>query len=310
MKKLRLAQLLGTGIVFILLSAANVHSATINWMGTTFRYSAEMSGTTYTNDPIPYSHSAASMSSISSGDVTQELNASYSDTVNTGIDATLYGGGTGGETLNGAYVKAYASAAFNLESNKQESVNFSQDIVNWVRREFNVDAAGNFNLSGSFEDFFNFTSFRENDFWRASYNYTGGIQLEEIVHENGSQSLSTVAELSINQLMNNEVRSGSLKTDDGQGNEITYSLMVGFTGASSGIHTEYVNLNTWDYPNVYQGDLDEFYEVSNQGNPLVINAFIESSQVPIPGTMMLFLSGIGALFGFNFSLRSRRGFKI
>ena len=299
-------------LIFMLLSLSNVHAATLDWGNaddTLFYYSASIDCIV---DP-PWNE-------IAVGEIYQDLGGSSTPVGSIDLianasttplsDVILSAQAFGGIIPNGASSSAFVS--FDIGSDidgtniglhiGDDSLGdtYGGDAKSWVKRQgLSVDAPGLFDLHGIFSGSINFnTNTSEKVYENAIYN-NGGILLEErIENEDGTASfLSQTWTLTIEEIKAGTTKEVRLDNETDDMEAIHYDLLVGFTG--TGIQADLSNWKGY-------GDISATsnYELGNLEDPLSLNGYL-TAQVPLPGTLMLFFSGIAGLFGFKLSLLRR-----
>ncbi len=296
-----------TGIlVFMLLSLVNVQAAGLTWSDTIFTYSASV-GVDSFRDPMTYTPgegaSAGPFTNITDPPVGTISSVANVQVTPSSANADLSAGAWGATTANGASASAFASFDLtNLASD--EALTATGDAVSWIVRKVTVDSARLYDLHGDFTGTIDFAAFGLDDStYHALSTYTGAVRLDEfaVVSGSGIMNLSTW-ELSIDdmRLGTNMIEDILMRPFDDDLNPIYYNLTVGFTGG--GLNVDVSNLQM---PFINRGEFPEdIYQLGNAANPLIINGGL--APVPVPGTLLLLLSGLAGLFGFKLSL-NRRG---
>ena len=303
-KKFKMFTMFGGILIFMLLSLSNVHAANLNWSDTDFTYIAEVYADSFRPNSYLGSHEGGNVTftstgSVPDGSIDSEANVAVPSL--TGATVNLSAGAWGDATsvVNGASVSAFA--LFDVtDLALDEALSASGKARSWITRKVTVNSAGFYDLHGIFTGTIGF-----ND---SDSTYTGIVRLQEFVSidETGLTELDT-KQLSIDDMIEgkNVIEKIWMRPFDDKGNLIHYN----FSTDIGDLNIDISNLmsmvqRTGDFPKDENGL--SIYELGNADDPFVIEGWlVESSHVPVPGTLLLLFSGVTGLFGFKLSLHRR-----
>ena len=278
-------------LMFMLLNLSNVHAATLDW-GTAdaeFRYHASISGVI----PFPSNNIAAEGEHYTTKPGSAIYSVANALVANPLPGVILTAQASGSVIPDGASSSALVSFDFQNDISSSSIINGS--AASWVKRKgLTVDAPSLFDLNGFFGGEMKYTD--STGGVTASHNYIGGVFLEEVIEDDlgGPSSLNQICSLTINEILNGIlVKPVVLDNETDDGNAIHYNLLVGFNG--TGLTAALSN-----YPGESTISNSTFYELGNSETPLYLEGYL-TSQVPLPGTLILLFSGIAGLFGFKLS---------
>jgi hypothetical protein len=290
------------GFLFFALSPAE---ASINWgtngsnpVSDQFNYQVQDSGL-YTNWPAQLGPS------LSSGQQVTNLGGftgleSGTATASESLPGLSMSSGASGQQLStgagGASVNAYTTANLALSDTGQVGVDHAQQTAtSFITRTFTVDTSGSYTLNGSASAPVSWGGTTTGTATTSS-GYNGAVTLTEISTANGGATSLGTWSLSLNQLLDsNSAHSISnilLVPKDSLGNTVYYTLSVAINGSpGSGISSLFNSYNSAYW--TFLGAINGTYSAGTAANPVIINGSL--SAVPIPGSVILLISGLGSL---------------
>jgi hypothetical protein len=246
----------------------------------------------------------APQKSFANGDSIDDRADSISDPDSTGLGLVLKAGASGGQLTNGAKASAY------LETSTAHSNGIplpygvqgepTQQVTSFASLRVEVDLAGDYAFNalltnGNIND----PGFLVHFGLRADYNWSGGVTLYENIHDGGGGVTSTAPiefidldDMLLSGIGNPLTEVVSLRSSDGSGNKISYDITPQILLESTLVNFD-SGFEQWfgDIPQ------DSLGYIGTMENPLEIEATL--SEVPIPGSGILLLSGIAALIGYR-----------
>ncbi len=158
-----------------------------------------------------------------------------------------------------------------------------------------MDTLERYNLTAQLTGSINDPEFHATDCLKADYNWQGGVILQENIY--GEDGLiiqeNVIMNITLDQLITgDEIQFVSLRTDDGNGHDVNYSL-------ESMIGIDSTLFNFLEPKGGWQGDIAaaDIGFLGTEAVPLDIEATITVAPVPIPGAAILLLSGITVIVG-------------
>ena len=301
MKNFKMLTMFAGILMFMLIGLGSVQASGLNWDTTDFAYDASVGGDSF-SAPMDYSPGVNGIGTYSSlytppDPITSTVNIQVTPgSANAALSASAWGGTIEGGASAGAFVSYDLT---NLAAD--EALTYGGEASSWVKRKVTVNSNGLYNLHGNFTGTIDFNGFYTDSTYHATSSYTGAVKLEEfvIIPGTGLMNLSTW-ELSIDDMIGglNVLENIQIRSADDDSNPIHYYLTVGFSGLE-------VNVSNLMMPFQNRGPFPEnIYELGNASNPLLIDGYL-TSNVPVPGSLLLLFSGLAGLFGFNLSLRRR-----
>lgn len=199
-------------------------------------------------------------------------------------------GASGQQLANGASVSAYTDANFDMnDTNKLAIFNGQQTASAFINRKLTVDAAGTYSLTASALAPIDWSGTTTGSVTN-SLGYNGGVTLTEYTTASGGATSLNVWSLSLNDLLDpgspHSISNILLRPLDSEGNSIYYILSVAIN--NSGILANFNN-----YDGTLLGSLVGNFNAGTSSNPVTISASL--SPAPIPGSVILLLSGLGSL---------------
>jgi len=292
--------LLAVTFGFVFLAFTQVHAAIMWDSGYTFRYEVETnSSNIYTdNAGTPAQTVKGPTSAITNPDPVNSSVSSTSGTDNTGLGMVLKAGAGGSHLGDGVKVHAYAeisTTSGGVLSPYGVDPDFvqTQDVIAFSYRDFCVDTPEMYNLTAQLTGSINDPEFHVSDFLKADYNWQGGVILRESIYENDGSLFeqNVVADITLDQLLaSDETQVVNLRTDDGSGRVVDYTL-------ESKIDIDSTFFNFFEPLGGRMGDIAaaDIGFLGTEAVPLDIEATI--TPVPIPGAAILLLSGITVIVG-------------
>ena len=292
--------LLAVTFGFVFLAFTQVHAAIMWDSGYTFRYEVE------TNSSNIYTDNAGTPAQTVKGPTLAITNpapvdssvSSTSGTDNTGLGMVLKAGAGGSHLGDGVKVHAYAeisTTSGGVLSPYGVDPDFvqTQDVIAFSYRDFCVDTPEMYNLTAQLTGSINDPEFHVSDFLKADYNWQGGVILRESIYENDGSLFeqNVVADITLDQLLaSDETQVVNLRTDDGSGRVVDYTL-------ESKIDIDSTFFNFFEPLGGRMGDIAaaDIGFLGTEAVPLDIEATI--TPVPIPGAAILLLSGITVIVG-------------
>jgi hypothetical protein len=295
--------LLAVTFGFVLLAFTQVHAA-ITWSDDiyTFRYEVE------TNSSDVYTDNAGTPAQTVKGPTSVITNpapvdssvSSTSGTDNTGLGMVLKAGAGGSHLGDGVKVHAYAEISttcggvlspYGVDTDSSQT----QHVIALSKRYFRVDTPERYNLTAQLTGSINDPEFHDGNFLKADYNWQGGVILQENIYEDDGSSFeqNVIADITLDQLIaGDEIQFVDLRTDDGSGHDVDYSL-------KSMIDIDSTLFNFFEPLGGQMGDIAaaDIGFLGTEAVPLDIEATITVAPVPIPGAAILLLSGITVIVG-------------
>jgi hypothetical protein len=212
------------------------------------------------------------------------------DTSGLGLEGTA---GAGGQTLSaGARIEAYAAHTTTAGAiNDPYAVGDArQTVVAFLNRNFHVTNEQSATLKGMAGGVMNNPDVNSPPFLFSTYSGGGGVTLNEVVDRSGFPLIQQSWSIDLDDLLNNGPQSQqvNLRTEDA-GDPVSYTLITQLDLDT--LLRNYNFANDTHAGNIPVGSLGDF------DNPLWIEATMEETAIPIPGTLILLLSGIPAVIG-------------
>lgn len=278
-------------ILGLLLFAFSTAQASIQWTGDSFSYSVADSGlwvdlVNQQGGPISAGQTVTNLGGFSDS---ESDTASVSYTQN-GLNLTS--GAWGQQLSMGASVNAYTQAILEMTAANQVGVaNGTQTASAFINRNFSVTTPGTYTLTASASGEVNWPAGATTGTATTSLTTAGGVTLTEIDTANGGITTLGTWSFSLNQLLGNSPQSVSvpLVNQDAQGNAIYYVLSVALN--NPGISALFNNYDQKFYQLL--GTIEGQFNAGNSTQPITISASL--SPVPIPGSVVLLISGLGSL---------------
>jgi hypothetical protein len=208
--------------------------------------------------------------------------------------------GAGGQHLvNGVHLEGYAATSTASGGVLDPyAVYGAQQVLAYSNRIFHVDSNQAAILSGIAGGVINDPAFSSSTFLRADYDWEGGIWLDEVITVQGIPLAFNIGSIGIGDLLNlgPQELQVNLRTQDANGDPVSYILR-------SELNLDSLLMNFDPRDDTRAGDIPvgALGSLGDSGDPLWIEGTMEA--VPIPGSVILLLSGIAAVVG----LRKRRG---
>jgi hypothetical protein len=295
--------LLAVTFGFVLLAFTQVHAA-LTWSDNIYQFRYEV----LTNSSDVYTDNTGNAAQRVKGPTPVITNpapvdsgvSSTSGTDNTGLGMVLKAGAGGSHLGDGLKVHAYAEISTTsggvLSPYGVDSENVkTQHVTALNHRDFRVDTPERYNLTAQLTGSINDPEFHATDFLKADYNWQGGVILQENIY--GEDGLiiqeNVIMNITLDQLITgDEIQFVSLRTDDGNGHDVNYSL-------ESMIDIDSTLFNFFEPLGGRQGDITaaDIGFLGTEAVPLDIEATITVAPVPIPGAAILLLSGITVIVG-------------
>jgi hypothetical protein len=211
----------------------------------------------------------------------------------TGLSMTS--GAWGQQLTNGASVSAYSNATLSLDNTNQGVSSASQNTLSFINRTLTVNTSGLYTLSASALAPINWAGTTSGTA-TTSLGYTGGVTLTEWDTGGGGATAMSAWTLSLTDLLNpnssHYISNITLRPTDSIGNAIYYTLNVAISGSPGpGTVAQFnnYNMNTFSF----LGTINGVFNAGTAGNPITISSSL--SAVPIPGSVVLLISGLGSL---------------
>ena len=190
---------------------------------------------------------------------------------------------------NGTLVKGYTEATFS-NFNSSLVFNGSQKITAFVVRRLHVDTPGDYIFNGYFTGSINFNSIGSIDSpFFTLYSVYGTVRLEELAAMDGGYITSLGAwDINLDEAIRSDTIQLGLRPSvniDGVDRDVYYQL-------STVLHIE-ANFQNYVGGPTNSGNFEGVYQLGNEIEPLEVGGNI--SPVPIPGSVLMLLSGLGGL---------------
>lgn len=294
-----------TAGVFLIFTSAN---AAIVWDADTASYNVSENGGTVASFTGPFEDGTnTTPGAIETPNNYTNHPLAFTSTA-TVMDAGARGGTFAGSgDRGGAYSQAYASIDANLDPSHAGTL--LQNVSSWTSRQFTVDQAGFYDLHASRSGIVSFDTLNSaGDDLHAVYDLGAEITLTRWLDDSGGSGLTLLGEEA--RITWDQLASGPIVAPDillTPTPNTYYELYVGFGVLSTDLN----NLNIFGFNRF--GNLPGSYDLGTPaagttGEELFANALrldgelVYSNPVPIPGSVVLLLSGVTALIG----LRRRR----
>jgi hypothetical protein len=294
-------------LFFVAIIHINAANAAIIWDDYAFRYAVDANSADVYNVNIdrfaPQAVLEGSLpenSSLNSDPVNSRVDDAFLPSDPTGLGLQFNAGAGGEHLLNGVRIESYAETSTTSGGVLHPYAVGSpgiQTVRAFSNRNFHVDGNQAAILSGMAGGDINDPGFSSPPFLRADYDWAGGIWLNENVIIQGNPLLLDSQFIDFDYLRINGPQQllVNLRTQDSSGNPISYTLRTLLELDSLLLNYDFMEENqAGDIP------IGELGSLGNFDNPLWIEASME--QVPIPGSIILLLSGAAAIVG----LRKRR----
>lgn len=301
-----------TMIVLLCFFAFNAANAAITWDNFSFSYAVDENSADIYNmnmdkyDPVA-TLAGDTPQSTNTGGETDPVNSrvnSSSPPDSSGLGLQLKAGAGGQHLSNGVRIDGYV-----VTSTASGGVLFpyavgspgSQKVLAWSNRNFHVDgnqAATLFAVAGGVP---NDPGFSEDRFLFADYDWEGGVWLDEIVTLQDVPLVQDSLFIDFDDLRNNGPQEllVNLRTQDGNGDPVSYTLRTKLDLESRLLNYDF--LEEFQAGDIPVGDLGS---LGTLDDPLWIGATIDIDPVPIPGSVILLLSGIASVVGLRKKCRS------
>jgi hypothetical protein len=293
-------------LCLIFLAFTQVHAALI-WDGDyTFKYQVKCNGSNVYdvidgNDPnfgIPAQTVKGPTPVITDPDPVNSRVRSTSGTDNTGLGMVLKAGAGGSHLADGVKVHAYAEISttsggvlspFGVDPDSTQT----QRVIAFSHRDFYVNTPAMYNLTAQLTGSINDPEFHNSNFFRADYNWQGGVMLNEYIYEVDGSVIeqNVLANITLDQLLlGDKIEVVNLRTDDGSGHLVDYKLLPKI-GIDSTLYNFFEPLGG------HMGDItaDNIGFLGTEAIPLDIEVTL--APVPIPGAAILLFSGITVIIG-------------
>ena len=252
----------------------------------------------------PVSSLEGNLPALSTANGDTNPNAGVADSLNpsdsSGLGLQLNAGAGGQHLFNGVRIEGYAATSTTtggVLSPYAVGSPGTQEVSIWSNRIFHVDGNEAAMLSGMAGGVVNNPGFSGGQFLFADYLSGGGIWLDEVVTVQGIPLASNLEFFDFDDLLDNGPMESqvNLRTQDGNGDDIYYILRTALDLDSQLLNYDFIEeFRAGDIPVGALGSL------GTSGDPLWVEGTMEA--VPIPGSVILLLSGIAAVVG----LRKRR----
>lgn len=299
MRKITCLLLFIAGFLFFALSPAE---ASINWgtngsysVSDQFNYQVQDKGY-YVNIPAQFGTSLSAGNTVTNIGGASGLETGTATATDSQTGLNLTSGAWGSQLSNGASVSAYTTATLALSDTGQVGVDHAQQTAtSFITRTFTVDTSGYYNLNGSASAPVSWGGTTTGTATTSSAN-NGVITLTEISTANAGATTLATYTLSLTQLLDpNSAHSISnilLVPKDGQGNTVYYTLSVAINGnPGSGVSSLFHSYDMTSY--TFLGAINGQFSAGSANNPITVSGSL--SAVPIPGSIILLISGLGSL---------------
>ncbi len=287
--RIKICLLLIFGLLLLAFSKAD---ASITWAGDNFIYIAADTGGIYFPGLLPISNGQTQSSSDSDSENSSVATATQSYT-GLNMSSAAWGAANQNSAQDSGTATVYAYADNNnLALDNQTGVlGAGQNVTSYIDRSFTAGSSGQYLLSATASEpqYFNITSGAG---FVSPIQFTGEVQLFQTNLASGTTTLLNSTTFSLSSLVTStQTFAVNLVAGD------SYQLVVALSGVTSlggqnspsGLVTSYTNYSATGF----LGNLDGSFGAGTAANPVTLAASL--SPAPVPGSMVLLLSGLGAM---------------
>lgn len=296
-------------VTFVLMTYSQAH-ASIVWHNDfqQFNYSVNQNGGVLYEAPTSFNPAASHTGSItdSTGSYSAQLNCQHSSYPLAGIlemKAGAQGNGTMTSPENGLQVRAYAQMNLNNFNPASQGVDVSQWVFSNVTRNLSVSSAGNYQFSTNLSGDADFNTFWGNDFFKSSYSVEGQARINKYsIDSSGNIKALGDGDATVEFTLSDTNKTGStavsLESQTSEGDDIFYQVVLALTLKTSlqNFSMQYGLIDPTGNPN-FKGP----FFLGDESNPMQLDAALAPAvtATPLPGSLLLLLSGISGLSVFR-----------
>lgn len=294
--------ILALNLVF--LASSQIH-ADVTWHGeyTQFNYSIYENGGALLQLPASFTPNAVSVGSSTN------ISGLYSDTVNRSqsppplagvfeMKAGAQGTGTMFSPANGLQVKGYAEMNLSNFDPAMQAVDVTQWVFSNVTRNYSVTSPGNYLFETNLSGLVNFNTFWGNENYRSSYFLEGEARINKFAIDAAGNITALAggvdtAQFFLDEANRNDSAILALEPRTPEGDDVFYQMVLNLTMRSSldnfdnqfFLPTDPTGKPAFDGPFLLGSGLD----------PFILEGSITPATVPLPGSFLLFFSGLGGV---------------